>query len=107
MMEASPEEIVELPTIILANLMKKVRKQSREIKSLKRVVATLNETISCHNQAWNDLYDRIAGMGDEIGTLTESMAQNSQTQEEANALDALSDAMTVDHAYDDFPVYSD
>jgi hypothetical protein len=103
-MEASPEEIVKIPTIVLADLMKKVRKQSREVKNLKRLVATLNETIRCHNQAWDDLYDRVAEMGEEIGNLTESMAytnQNEEQQPQENALDTLSDAMTDEHLYND------
>jgi uncharacterized protein YoxC len=103
-MEDSPEEIVKIPTIVLADLMKKVRKQSREVKNLKRLVATLNETIRCHNQAWDDLFDRVAEMGEEIGSLTESMAytnQNEDQQQQENAFDTLPDAMTDEHLYND------
>lgn len=109
-MEDSPEEIVRIPTLVLAELMKKARKQSREIKNLKRVVATLNETIKFHNQAWDDLYDKVTEMGEEIDNMN---AQNNQDAnppplaQETDILDELSDAMTDEHLYRDwldFPI---
>ncbi len=115
-MEASPEEIVSIPTEVLSKLMKKVRKQSREIKNLRRVLDKHNEIIRSHNRAWDEIYERVAEMGDEIINLTESMSyggnqdeevQQTQTEEtvplfEGDLLDVLSDAMTDDQIYRDY-----
>jgi uncharacterized coiled-coil protein SlyX len=101
-MEVSPEEIVRIPTVVLDELMKKVRKQSRVIRNLNRLVTTLNETIERHNLAWGDLYDKVAEMSEEIGVLNENMGNHEpQPQEETDIHDILSDAMTDDQVYSD------
>ena len=106
-MEVSPEEIVSVPTEVLIRLMKKVRRQAREISSLKRTIATYQEVISSHDNRWNSLSEQLAIMNEEIEILTDNMDQPVFSELEIDSaghedVESLSDALTDEHLTDGF-----